>query len=68
MKYLKMNLLIILIALTLILVPTFALISSSQSNETLSEETSSNQTFSDWSRELGENQTDSDDESGDDDE
>ena len=64
-----MNLFIILIVLTLILVPSFALISSSQStNDTLSDDTSSNQTFSSWSRELGENQSDSDGESGDDDE
>ena len=63
-----MNLFIILVALTLILVPSFALISSSQSNDTLSDDTSSNQTFSSWSRELGENQSDSNGESGDDDE
>jgi hypothetical protein len=69
LRYAKMNLLIILVALTLILVPTFALISSSQStNETLSDHTTSNQTFSDWSRELGENQSDSNGESGDDNE
>ena len=64
-----MNLLIILVALTLILVPSFALISSSQStNDTLSGDTSSNQTFSSWSRELGENQSNSNGESADDDE
>ena len=58
-----MNLFIILIALTLILVPSFALISSSQSNDTLSEDTQSNQTFSSMSREFAENQSESDDES-----
>jgi hypothetical protein len=67
LKYVKIYLFIILVALTLILVPSFALISSSQTNDTLSEDTSS-KTFSDWSRELGENQTDSNGESGDDDE
>jgi uncharacterized membrane protein YdfJ with MMPL/SSD domain len=63
MKYVKMNLFIILIALTLILVPSFALISSSQSNDTLSDDTQSNQTFSSMSREFAENQSESDDES-----
>jgi uncharacterized membrane protein YdfJ with MMPL/SSD domain len=58
-----MNLFIILIALTLILVPSFALISSSQSNDTLSDDTQSNQTFSSMSREFAENQSESDDES-----
>ena len=74
MKYVRMNLFIILIALTLILVPSFALISSSQTNETqsddtLSDETSSNESsFSTWSREFAENQTQSDAESDEDDE
>ncbi len=69
MKYFKINLLIILVASAFILVPSFAIVSSSQStNGTLSEETSSNQTFSSWSRELGGNQTESSGESGDDDE
>ena len=58
-----MNLFIILIALTLILVPSFALISSSQSNDTLSDDTQSNQTFSSMSREFAENQSESDVES-----
>jgi uncharacterized membrane protein YdfJ with MMPL/SSD domain len=58
-----MNLFIILIALTLILVPSFALISSSQSNDTLSDDTQSNQTFSSMSREFAENQSESDDDS-----
>jgi len=58
-----MNLFLILIALTLILVPSFALISSSQSNDTLSDDTQSNQTFSSMSREFAENQSESDDES-----
>jgi hypothetical protein len=47
MKYVKMSLFIILISLTFILVPSFALISSSQSNETLSNDTLSNDTLSD---------------------
>jgi hypothetical protein len=47
MKYVKMSLLIILITLTFILIPSFALISSSQSNETLSNDTLSNDTLSD---------------------
>jgi hypothetical protein len=47
MKYVKMSLFIILITLTFILVPSFALISSSQSNETLSNDTLSNDTLSD---------------------
>jgi hypothetical protein len=63
MKYVKMNLFIILIALTLILVPSFALISSSQSNDTLSDDTLSNESsFSSMSRELAKNQSESDDE------
>ncbi len=63
MKFVKMNLFIILITLTFILVPSFALISSSQSNDTLSDDTSSNQSsFSFWSRESAENQSESDDE------
>ena len=68
MKYLKMNLFILSAALTVILVPSFALISSSQTNDTLSddtlsEDTLSNETFSDWSRDLARNQSDSNDES-----
>jgi uncharacterized membrane protein YdfJ with MMPL/SSD domain len=59
----RMNLFILLIALTLILVPSFALISSSQSNDTLSDDTQSNQTFSSMSREFAENQSESDDDS-----
>ena len=47
MKYVKMSLFIILITLTFILIPSFALISSSQSNETLSNDTLSNDTLSD---------------------
>jgi hypothetical protein len=47
MKHVKMSLFIILITLTFILVPSFALISSSQSNETLSNDTLSNDTLSD---------------------
>jgi len=62
MKYVKLNLFIILITLTFILVPSFALISSSQSNETLSDDTLSNETsFSSLSRSLAENQSESDD-------
>jgi hypothetical protein len=64
LKYLKLNLVITLITLALILVPSFALISSSQSNDTLSEATLSNETsFSSLSRELAENQSESDDQS-----
>ena len=63
-----MNFFIILVALTLILVPSFALISSSQTNDTLSDDTLSdnpisNDTFSSLSRDLAQNQSDSDDES-----
>lgn len=68
LKYVKMSLFILLVALTLILVPSFALISTSQTNDTLSEDTLSddtlsNETFSDWSRDLAKNQSDSDGES-----
>ncbi len=57
LKYLKLNLFITLITLGFILVPSFALISSSQSNDTLSEATLSNETsFSSLSRDLAENQ------------
>jgi hypothetical protein len=63
MKYVKLNLFIILITLTFILVPSFALISSSQSNDTLSDDTLSNESsFSSMSRELAKNQSESDDE------
>ena len=67
MKYLKMNLFIILVALTVILIPSFALISSSQTNDTLSadtlsDDTLSNDTFSSLSREFAQNQSGSDDE------
>ncbi len=63
-----MNLFILYAALTVILVPSFALISSSQSNDTssddtLSDNTVSNDTFSSYSRDLAQNQSDSDDES-----
>ena len=47
MKYVKMSLFIILITLTFILVPSFALISSSQSNETLSNDTLSDNSEND---------------------
>jgi outer membrane lipopolysaccharide assembly protein LptE/RlpB len=68
MKYLKMNLFILSAALTVISVPSFALISSSQTNDTLSDDTLSdnpisNDTFSSLSRDLAQNQSDSDDES-----
>jgi len=57
LKYLKLNLFITLITLGFILVPSFTLISSSQSNDTLSEATLSNETsLSSLSRELAENQ------------
>ncbi|MGI8718976.1 MAG: hypothetical protein ACR2KF_00450 [Nitrososphaeraceae archaeon] len=66
LKYLKLNLnlFITLITLVFILVPSFALISFSQSNDTLSEATLSNESsFSSLSRDLAENQTESDDQS-----
>jgi hypothetical protein len=71
MRYLKMNLFILFAALTVILVPSFALISSSQTNDTLSDDsladdTSSNDTFSSWSRDLAQNQSGSDDDSNED--
>lgn len=59
-----MSLFITLITLAFILVPSFAFISSSQSNDTLSEETTSNETFfSSLSRELAENQSESNEQS-----
>jgi hypothetical protein len=63
-----MNLFILSAALTVIFVPSFALISSSQTNDTLSDDTLSdnpisNDTFSSLSRDLAQNQSDSDDES-----
>lgn len=73
MIYVKMNFFIILVASLLILIPSIALISFSQTNDTLSDDTlsddqSSNQSsFSSWSRELANNQTGSDAESGEDD-
>jgi hypothetical protein len=64
LKYLKLNLFITLVTLVFILVPSFALISFSQSNDILSEATLSNESsFSSLSRELAENQTESDDQS-----
>ena len=67
MKHMKMNLPLILIALTVILIPSIASVSS-QSNDTLSGDTSadntlSNDTFSSWSRDFANNQTGSDDDS-----
>jgi hypothetical protein len=66
-----MNLFILLVALTVILVPSFALISSSQTNDTLSDDTLSdntlsNDTFSSLSRDLAQNQSGSDDDSNED--
>jgi hypothetical protein len=63
-----MNLPLILIALTVILIPSIASVSSSQSNDTLSDEafvddTLSNDTFSSLSRDFANNQTRSDDDS-----
>ncbi len=59
MKYLRINLFILLITLIFILVPSFAVISSSQSNDTSSDDTLSNETetFSSLSHSLGENQS-----------
>jgi hypothetical protein len=65
MKYVKMNLFIILVVSALILVPSFALISSSQTNDTSSDDPS-NQTFASISRELAENLSESDDDSSED--
>jgi len=69
MKYFKMNLFILYAALTVIFVPSFALISSSQTNDTLSDDTLSDNTvsndtdtFSSMSRENA-NESDSNDES-----
>jgi hypothetical protein len=58
MKYAKMNLFIIIVTSAFILVPSFALISSSQTNDTSSDDTSSDDSssnqsaFSTMSREL----------------
>jgi hypothetical protein len=57
MKYVRSNLFILLISLFFILVPSFAVISSSQFNDTLSHDTLSNQTFSSLSHSFGENQS-----------
>lgn len=67
MKHMKMNLPLILIALTVFLIPSIASVSS-QSNDTLSDDTFvddplSNDTFSSWSRDFANNQTGSDDDS-----
>ena len=56
MKFVRMKLFILLITLTFILAPSFAVISSSQSNDTVSM-TLSNQTFSSLSHSFGENQS-----------
>ena len=57
MKFVRMKLFILLITLTFILAPSFAVISSSQSNDTVSDDTLSNQTFSSLSHSFGENQS-----------
>ena len=67
MKNMKMNLPLILIALTVILISSIASVYS-QSNDTLSDEafvddTLSNDTFSSWSRDFANNHTRSDDDS-----
>jgi hypothetical protein len=68
----KMNLFIILITLTLILGPSFALISSSQTNDTSDDVSSQDNTslnqsaFSSMSRELAKNQSGLDDDSNED--
>ena len=67
MKDMRMSYFIISIAIALVLVPSFALISSSQTNDTLSDDTLSddtlsNDTFSSLSREFAQNQSGSDDE------
>lgn len=58
-----MNLFAIVMTLTFILVPSLALISSSQSNDTFDEPLSNETSFSSLSRELAENQSQSADES-----
>jgi hypothetical protein len=64
LKYLKLNLCITLITLAFVLVPSFALISSSQSNYTSSEGMLNNESsFSSLSRQLAGNQSESDDQS-----
>lgn len=68
MKHMKLNLPLILIALTIILIPSIVSVSSSQSNDTLSDdvfvdEALTNDTFSSWSRDFANNQTGSDDDS-----
>ena len=50
-------------ALTFIFVPSFALMSSSRSNDTFDDTLSNETSFSSLSRELAENQSQSDDES-----
>ena len=67
MKHMKLNLPLILIALTIILIPSIVSVSS-QSNDTLSDdvfvdEALTNDTFSSWSRDFANNQTGSDDDS-----
>jgi hypothetical protein len=66
MKYVKTKAFIVLVGLTLILIPSFAVISSSQSNDTVSDDTSSNQTFASISRDLAENQSEGQSTSSDD--
>jgi len=64
LKYLKLNLCITLITLAFVLVPSFALISSSQSKDTSPEVTLTNESsFSSLSRQLAGNQSESDDQS-----
>ena len=68
MKNMKMNLPLILIALTVILISSIASVYSSPSNDTLSDEafvddTLSSDTFSSWSRDFANNHTRSDDHS-----
>jgi len=68
LKYLKLNLFIAIIALILVLVPSIALISFSQSNDSLTQALLSNESsFSSLSRELAQNQTQSDDQTAQDD-
>ncbi|HEY7227063.1 MAG TPA: hypothetical protein VH481_02950 [Nitrososphaeraceae archaeon] len=59
MKYVKKNLFVIIVSLLLILIPSIAVISFSQSNDTSSGDTSSNktETFSSMSHSFGENQS-----------
>jgi hypothetical protein len=64
LKYFRPTICMSLITLAFIIVPSFGVISFSQSNESLSDPALANETsFSSLSRELAENQSESDDKS-----